>query len=682
MNKIKKSFAARCTAVFLAVLTGTAAAAILFTIVFTLDMGLYQKSPDTVISQQAQNMQAWYSAKIFSKTEKIPHKEEAGYIAKNFQTVRTELKNYLHTDNFEFGIIHADSLDDIDLSSKDSYIYQNFEDTSPGPGSYQIAFVEGNTPGAGATPKLLESLKSSYETCFLYNGDEPKPGSVYWIISNVKNPINNASNDIFAQQEKLLTFLYNFRYSGILLSAFLIVLCLLFTSFCCYNAGNSTGNETSPAKWRHKTPLVLNLCFNLGVTCICGSLVFSLLEILWSGDISLGLTGILCVLLTAASILSFIFLLMNLTVRHQAGILWKYTFTHALLSCMHKILQHIRQRMHHLQRTCADNTSLLFKSSIIIAVISFLELVVILSFDNKEGIFMIWLFSKLIGIPLAFTLLIQMKRLQDGSRQMAGGDLENKIDTHYMFSEFRKHGEYLNQICDGMSIALEERLKSERFKTELITNVSHDIKTPLTSLINYVDLLQKKDISEKERNEYLSVLERQAARLKKLIEDLMDASKASTGNLVVNMEACNIQILLTQIVGEFEEKLQSSQLDLVIQESETSAAIQADNRHLWRIFDNLMNNICKYAQPGTRVYINLETEENTVHIIFRNISRYALNFSGEDLMERFVRGDVSRNTEGNGLGLSIARSLAESMNGTLTIFIDGDLFKVVVSFPL
>lgn len=315
-------------------------------------------------------------------------------------------------------------------------------------------------------------------------------------------------------------------------------------------------------------------------------------------------------------------------------------------------------------------------------VISFLELVVILSLDNNEGLFMIWLLFKLIGIPLAFTLLVQMKRLQDGSRQMAGGDLENKIDTHHMFSEFRKHGEYLNQIRDGISIALEERLKSERFKTELITNVSHDIKTPLTSLINYVDLLQKKDITEKDRNEYLSVLERQAARLKKLIEDLIDASKASTGNLVVNMEACNIQILLTQTIGEFEEKLQSSQLDLMIQEPDTPVTIQADNRHLWRIFDNLMNNICKYAQPGTRVYINLETEDNTVHIIFRNISRYALNFSGEDLMERFVRGDVSRNTEGNGLGLSIARSLAESMKGTLDIFIDGDLFKVVVSFPL
>ena len=233
-----------------------------------------------------------------------------------------------------------------------------------------------------------------------------------------------------------------------------------------------------------------------------------------------------------------------------------------------------------------------------------------------------------------------------------------------------------------MSIALKEQLKSEHFKTELITNVSHDIKTPLTSLINYVDLLQKKDNTDEQRNEYLSVLERQAARLKKLIEDLIEASKASTGNLTVNMETCNIQILLTQTTGEFEEKINANQLDLVIREPGAPVNVLADNRYLWRIFDNLMNNICKYTQPDTRVYIDLETDNKTAHIIFRNISRYPLDFSGDELMERFVRGDVSRNTEGNGLGLSIARSLAESMKGSLNIYTDGDLFKVVVSFPL
>ena len=284
--------------------------------------------------------------------------------------------------------------------------------------------------------------------------------------------------------------------------------------------------------------------------------------------------------------------------------------------------------------------------------------------------------------PLALILLIQMKRLQDVSRQLAAGDLESRVDTRGMFPALKKHGEYLNQISDGMTIALEERLRSERFKTELITNVSHDIKTPLTSLINYVDLLKKEGISHKERTEYLDVLERQSARLKKLIEDLIEASKASTGNLDINMEPCDIQILLTQAVGEFEEKLSDHRLELMIRRPDHPVVIPADNRHLWRIFDNLLNNISKYSLPGTRVYIDLETDDHAVRITFRNISRYEMVFSGTDLAERFVRGDASRNTEGNGLGLSIAGSLAEAMNGTLDICIDGDLFKAVVSFTI
>lgn len=676
MKKLKKSFLAKCMAVFLAVLSGTAAAAGLLTIIFTLNMELYLLPPDTVISHQAENMQVWYSAKIFSKMEEITHQKGSDSIADNFRTIRTELKNYLHTDNLEFGIIHADTLDNINLSSKDSYIYQNFKTTSPDNDSFRICFSEGLCNAPGDTPRLLQSLVSTYELSFLDIEDEPKQDSTYWIISNVKDPVNDLSNDIFAQQKELLTFLYHFRYTGILLTILLAIISVLLTCFCCSSAAYSADSETSPVTWRHKIPLIFNLCFNLGITWICGSLVYFLLEVLLTGTLSTSFVGILCALLTAGGLLFLIFLLMNLNVRLQAGVLWKYTLTRLLMSCVHKIL-------HRIHQVCADHTSLMVKSIIFLGAGSFLELFILLSiYDDQEALFMYWLVFKMIEFPLALTLLIQMKRLQEGSRRMAGGDLESKIDTQRMFSEFRKHGEYLNQIRDGMTIALEERLKSERFKTELITNVSHDIKTPLTSLINYVDLLQKEDITENDRKDYLSVLERQSARLKKLIEDLIEASKASTGNLVVNIESCNIQILLTQTTGEFEEKLHASQLELQIRQPDNPVTIQADNRHLWRIFDNLMNNICKYAQPGTRVYIDLISDDHTVNIIFRNISRYALNFSGNDLMERFVRGDMSRNTEGSGLGLSIARSLAESMKGTLDIIIDGDLFKVVVTFPI
>ena len=195
-------------------------------------------------------------------------------------------------------------------------------------------------------------------------------------------------------------------------------------------------------------------------------------------------------------------------------------------------------------------------------------------------------------------------------------------------------------------------------------------------------MLQKEPAASDNAKEYLEVLQRQSARLKKLIEDLIEASKASTGNLSVNLESCDISILLTQTVGEFEEKLAANNLQLITQSPDSSVIVLADNRHLWRIFDNLMNNICKYAQPGTRVYINLEMNAQNVRILFRNTSKYALNINSDELTERFVRGDVSRNTEGNGLGLSIAQSLAELMHGSLEIITDGDLFKAIVTLPL
>lgn len=289
-------------------------------------------------------------------------------------------------------------------------------------------------------------------------------------------------------------------------------------------------------------------------------------------------------------------------------------------------------------------------------------------------------FNGLLGM-IFFIMAIQLYKLQEGSRMIAEGDLQHKIDTTRMFWEFKKHADNLNRIGDGMSHAVDERMKSERFKTELITNVSHDIKTPLTSIINYVDLLERTDVSDETAKEYLEVLKRQSARLKKLIEDLIEASKASTGNLSVNMEKLEANVFLTQILGEFEGKIANAGLELIINEPQEEIPILADGRHLWRVVDNLMNNICKYAQPCSRVYINLEQISDKTLLTFKNMSKYALNIASDELMERFVRGDSSRNTEGNGLGLSIAKSLMELMNGKLSLYIDGDLFKVVLEFP-
>ena len=271
--------------------------------------------------------------------------------------------------------------------------------------------------------------------------------------------------------------------------------------------------------------------------------------------------------------------------------------------------------------------------------------------------------------------------MKQGGEKIAEGDYDYQMDTSHMRGEFKNYAEYLNQIGSGMQTALDERMKSEHFKTELITNVSHDIKTPLTSIINYVDLLTKEDVENPKVQEYLEVLTRQSARLKKLIEDLIEASKASSGVLKVNWEKCVPEILLTQEAGEYEERLEQKNLELVIHHPQEELVVLADGRHLWRVFDNLLSNIYKYAQPGTRVYLDLEQDEKNVSIIFRNVSKNPLHMSREELQERFVRGDSSRNTEGSGLGLSIARSLTELMHGSFHLLVDGDFFKVTLTFP-
>lgn len=283
-------------------------------------------------------------------------------------------------------------------------------------------------------------------------------------------------------------------------------------------------------------------------------------------------------------------------------------------------------------------------------------------------------------------VIVQMYQLKDGAKKIADGETDYKIDTTHMLLEFAAHGETLNCIQDSVRVAVAERMKSERMKTELITNVSHDIKTPLTSIINYVDILSKEgDLSDKEA-EYLEVLQRQSARLKKLIEDLIEASKASTGNVEVHMEPTDVEMLLEQALGEFEERLAACKLQPVVTNhltkrygAQADNHVMADGRHLWRVFDNLIGNIIKYAQPNSRVYIDIdEAEPGEIIVTFKNISKEALNISGNELKERFVRGDRSRNTEGNGLGLSIAQSLMELQNGKVEIMIDGDLFKVVL----
>ncbi len=314
---------------------------------------------------------------------------------------------------------------------------------------------------------------------------------------------------------------------------------------------------------------------------------------------------------------------------------------------------------------------------------------------GEAELFAIWFVEKLMLIPVVLYCALAFRKLCRGAGELTQGNPGYKLDTKYLILDFKEHGENLNRIGEGIAKAVEQRMQSERLKTELITNVSHDIKTPLTSIINYADLLgslaQRQEspgeaLDGQDRDgqmaEYSEVLLRQSKRLKKLLDDLVDASKATTGNLEVNLQPCVIGVLLSQALGEYESKLAEQNLTLHVSQPEEEIHILADGRHLWRVFDNLMNNICKYAQEGSRVYINVEREGSRAAIIFRNMSKYELNISAEELEERFVRGDASRHMEGSGLGLSIARSLVELQRGSMKIVTDGDLFKVTLEFEI
>ena len=284
-------------------------------------------------------------------------------------------------------------------------------------------------------------------------------------------------------------------------------------------------------------------------------------------------------------------------------------------------------------------------------------------------------------VPFILRWYLEEKRIRDAAAALAAGDLNYKVDTKKLHVGWKALGQDLNRIGDGMALAVEEQMRSERMKTELITNVSHDLKTPLTSIINYIELLKDESLPEETRREYLVVLDRQGAKLKKLTEDVVEASKAVSGAVTVNAELFDVRELLEQSVGEYSERLAAAGIEPVLHAPEQETYILADARLLGRVLDNFITNVLKYAQPGTRAYFDLAADGEKTAIAIKNVSRYPLDIPADELMERFVRGDSSRSTEGSGLGLSIARSLTELMGGEMTLTLDGDLFKVEVSFP-
>ena len=502
-----------------------------------------------------------------------------------------------------------------------------------------------------------------YESSVKHNPSQ-KYGTIHFNIDD-----SMAKSDKYAWAEKGVHIAYKIRYTIYVIMALAFVFGLLsFVTLMSVSGRRRDNGEICPGPL-YAIPADL-LTWILGMLA-CAAIGIPAGMMTDNGIVNAVFLG-LGVLLAGNIFLGFC---MSIAVRVKKKTLWKNTVIYWCLHLMKKICVGIWAMLLEFP--------MIWKVVLGAGILSFLEFLGIVAFSYDTGILVtLWFLEKLILLPVIFYGAWIIRRLQKGATALAEGDLSYQIDTKGMRGDFKKQGKDLNSIASGMSLAVEKQLKSERMKTELITNVSHDIKTPLTSIINYADLIGKESCENEKITEYAEVLVRQSVRLKRLIEDLVEASKASTGNLEVKLAACDAAVFLTQAGGEYEEKLQNANLTLVTSQPENEIRIMADGRRMWRVFDNLMNNICKYAQPGTRVYLSLERIGNSAVIIFRNTSREALNISEEELMERFVRGDASRTTEGNGLGLSIARSLAELQGGKLTIKIDGDLFKAILIFPV
>ena len=512
---------------------------------------------------------------------------------------------------------------------------------------------------------------------------------------------SGVANELTAQDGifwtvKLLENMYRiFRYSIPVLGACLLLL-IFITVYLARVSGRQPAVDAPVPGWQEKIPFDVYLALiGLGLFGL-GAIASDAGRFVVFGDLPLYIllyTG--CI---AGAAILFTALWMTFCARLKIGGWWRNTVIFQALRLLLFLIKWLFRGIKAFgrgTRALFRGIPLIWKTFLGVAAVIVYEIIALaVGFGgNASGASItMWFIEKILLVPLVIVTALQLRKLQAGGKALAAGETDARIDTSRMLPDLRKHGDDLNDISRGMQRAVDQQLRSERLKTELITNVSHDIKTPLTSIINYVDLLKKEleaaPVGEKADGEtpdhtaeYLDVLDRQSRRLKKLTEDLVEMSKASTGNIPVNASRRSVNELLSQAAGEYVEKLEKAELEAVVTLPEPEAFMMADGTLVWRILDNIFSNACKYALPGTRFYISASREPGRVVMSFKNVSREKLNISAEELMERFVRGDSARSGEGSGLGLNIAKSLAELQGGSLSLSIDGDLFKADVSLP-
>ncbi|MGN0985631.1 MAG: sensor histidine kinase [Candidatus Enterenecus sp.] len=457
------------------------------------------------------------------------------------------------------------------------------------------------------------------------------------------------------------------RVGLLVMTAVLAAAGLCLTVFLCAGAGHKRDREGIYLNWFHRIPGDLMLCAMVtAVLILCALLV----ELAGSISYAIGNAPLAwLVALTGAAVWAIAVVVMAFLItfaaRCKAHTLLRNTLIWRFCAWCRRLVRSVTGAIPLIWKAVAVCAAYLLFSVVFVELFGFL-----------------WVIATIVLLAYLCLWAYQWKKIRQGTREIIGGNTDYQIDTSRMLPDLKDHADELNNLGQSIAAAVDERMRSEHFKAELITNVSHDLKTPLTSIINYVDLLKKEDIDNPRAKEYIEVLDRKSQRLKKLTEDLVEASKASTGVLTVNLDRLDLVQLADQALAEYEDRLAQKGLAVVRTLPEEPVWVEADGRHLWRVLDNLLSNCAKYALEGTRVYVEVQGYSDCAKLSVKNISREELNIPPEQLVERFVRGDESRTQEGSGLGLSIAQSLTELQHGQFQVSIDGDLFKATVTLPL
>ena len=571
----------------------------------------------------------------------------------------------------ESGVVRAAYVEGLDLDPSQSFAENKYlyrED-------FPMSLGDPDTPFEGL-----------YVTDAYFHGpsvEDPETEISYQVLCLLPAALTDTPNDPFAQGQRQFDLLHDLRIKGPVLLGICAAVLTAAVAFLLCQAGRRPGREGVTLRWFDRIPLDVMAVGAFLAVMLLSSLVSEFFYVIsynytYNNNFETGLSLAGTTLIFVCASLLILAFFCTLATRVKAGNWWKtFLLVRLALWLLRQLGQFLRWALRGIRAI-----ALAPRAALAVTAALFVEFVLMLLFIESPDRFLYFFLLAVYNLLLLLVTILgakQLVTLRKAGEQLAAGDLTHQLNTDKLFWDFKRHGENLNAIAEGMNKAVDQRMRSERLKTELITNVSHDIKTPLTSIVNYVDLLQKPH-SDEEGARYLEVLDRQAKRLKKLTEDLVEASKASTGNLPVALVPTSVSELVNQAVEEYRSRLEAGKLEVVVS-LQPDLNVLADGKLLWRVLDNLLGNVVKYALAGTRVYVTAVLWEPDVVIAVKNISREPLNVSADELMERFVRGDTARHSEGSGLGLNIAQSLTQLQHGRFQLTVDGDLFKAEVFLP-